>query len=292
MTLSIGDAVSEGLSLTASRNGVTLIALFLVVETFGLVVFLAAGTTYVPVDLGTGMATGSELPTGELPQAAAAVATLFAGVFNSFISTPVMIVAIRTFVGGARDGIPDSYLFERIGRATLSGVLATFAQMALFFGIALGAGLLSFVLFLTLSGPAALIGVLLLVCVAIIGFVLVWLHFLFLLHEIGVRYRGTVAAFRGSWATVRGQRVKLAILAGALAVVRMVVSGIGAPRYDTALTASNLALAAVTLVGSAVIGVAAVAIMARAYRQLRPEVGGSEQPGRPDSEATGRGASA
>lgn len=292
MALSIRDAVSEGLSITASRNGVTLIALFLAVQTFGLIVFLAAGRTYVPVSLGTGMATGAELPTGELPRGASAVATLFVGVFNSIISTPVMIVAIRTFVGDERDGIPDAYLFGRIGRATLSGVLATFAQMVLFFGIAIVAGLLSAALFITLSGPPAIIGILLVVCAALVGFVLVWLQFLFLLHEIAVRDRGTIAAFRGSWATVRGHRVKLALLAGAIAVVRIGVSGVGAPGFDTALTASNLGITAVTVVVASVVGVTVVAIMARAYQQLRPDVDDSERSGRPATETTSSGTSA
>lgn len=283
MTLSIGAAVSDGLSLAASRNGAVLAGVFLAAETLGLLLFLAAGTMYVPVDFGTGLASGSGVPVGELPEVASGVAIVLTGLFNSIVFVPISVVAIRTFVGGATDEFPDAYLFRRLGRATLSGVVATFAHSALLFGIPMGAGLLAVVVLVATSGPLAIIGVVVLVCLAIGGVVLAWLQFLFLLHEIGVRDRGVVDAFRGSWATVRGSRPKLALLAGGLAIVRMTISGAGAPTPQDSLTADQLALTSVSLVASAVVGVVVVAIMARAYRQLRPDV---DEPPRNDNAAT------
>jgi hypothetical protein len=279
MTLQIGEAVRDGLSLAASRNGAVLAALFFASETLGLLLLLGAGTMYVPVDVGTGLASGSELPAGELPAAASAVAMLLTGVFNSIVFVPISIIAIRTFVGGETERFPDAYLFRRIGRATLSGVLASFAQAAILFGAFFGAALLSVGVLIALSGPAGIAVAILIGCLALVVFAVAWLHFLFFLHEIAVRDRGVVDAFRGSWDTVRGNRLELVILGGGVTITRMVVSQVGAPSPEFQLTVGRLVGSSVWLVVSAVLGVAGVAIVASAYRQLRPDVDRSDPGG-------------
>ena len=111
MTLRIGRVLSDGISLARSRNGAVLAVLFFLVESLGLLLVLGVGTTYVPVDVGTGVAPGSEVAVGsELPALTAAAASTLAGVFTSILSVPLSIVAIRTFVGGRTESIPDDYL--------------------------------------------------------------------------------------------------------------------------------------------------------------------------------------
>lgn len=272
MTLEVHAVVSEGLSLVTSRNGALLAGLFLVAEALGFVLFLVAGTMYVPVDAGTGLTPGSDVPAGDLPAGAASVATMLTGLFNIVVTVPISIVAIRTFVGGATDRIPDAYLFRRIGRATLSGVLASLAGGFLLFAVPFVGTMLAIGVVLALSGVPRLLALVVLVGLVLAGTVAVWLHILFLLHEIAVRDRGVLGAFRGSWDTVRGNRVRLAALAGTLVIVRMSVAWYGVPPADGSWSLFQLVLTPVAIVLSALAGVVTAAILARAYLQCRPDV--------------------
>lgn len=283
MALQIRRVVSEGMSVAASRNGAVLALLFFIAESLGILLFLVAGTMYVPVDLGTGLAPGTGITAGgELPQVVSSIAILLTGVFTSVVTIPISIVAIRTFVGGATDGIPDEYLFARIGRATLSGLLAMFLQSGLLFAIPFVAALLILALVFVVGGTSLgsgglgglvlLVGALVLIVLAVVVAVVVWVHFLFLLHEISVRHRGVVGAFRGSWDTVRRSRVKLAALGIGLVVIRTTVSWFGTPPVNGEWTTFQLIATPVSLVASAIVGVFVVAILARTYRELRPDV--------------------
>lgn len=282
MTLRIGRVLSDGISLALSRNGAVLSVLFLLVESFGLLLVLGVGTTYVPVDVGTGVAPGSEVAVGsELPALTAAAASMLAGLFTSVLSVPLSIVAIRTFVGSRTETIPDEYLFDRIGRATLSGIVASFLQGAIVFGVTFGAGIVFLLgLFsiggLGLSGLASA-GALLLfgIVVGLVGLVLLFtvtVHFVFLLHEIAVRDRGVVGAFRGSWATVRGNRLRLTGLVVVVGGVRGSVSALATPPVQGSLTTLQTIVTPIGLVLASVIGVVVTAVFARTYRELRPDV--------------------
>jgi len=145
MALHIRQVVSDGISVAASRNGAILAFLFLVAETASLLLFLGAGTLYIPVDIGTGVAPGSDIEAGgELPEIASSIAIILTGLFTSVITIPLSIIAIRTFVGGRTESIPDAYIFDRIGRATLSGLIASllYGFMLFFIPFAAGIGLL------------------------------------------------------------------------------------------------------------------------------------------------------
>ena len=282
MALRIGRVVSEGAALAFSRNGVVLSALFFLAESLGVLLIISVGTMYVPVDVGTGVTPGSQLAAGgELPALTAAAASMFAGLFTSVLTAPLSIIAIRTFVGGRTDRIPDNYIFDRIGRATFSGVIASFLQVGLMFAVVFGVVFAFFLgLFaigrLGLSDHLSMAVLLLVGLVVLVGgavlFLTLLVHFLFVSHEISIRNRGVVDAFRGSWETVRGNRLRLAVLAVVFGGVRGSFSSLAAPPVEGPISMFQLALTPVGMVLSAAIGVLVTAIFARTYRELRPDV--------------------
>jgi hypothetical protein len=283
MAFDIQSVVSDGISVAASRNGAVLALFFFLAESLGILLFLVAGTMYVPVDVGTGLGPSPDLAaSGDLPQTATSIATMLSGVFTSIVTIPISIVAIRTFVGGERDKIPDAYMFGRIGRATLSGIVANFLYGLLLFTITFGTGVVILLSIIVLngsnlipesiSGIVFLVGALILVLAAVVLTVVVWLHFLFLLHEIAVRHRGILGAFKGSWATVRGARLKIGGLALVLVVARVSVGWAGAPPADGNWSVFQIIVTPISLVLSSIVGVFVVAILAQAYRELRPDV--------------------
>lgn len=283
MTIQISRVVSDGVSLALSRNGAVLAVLFFLAESLGVLLVVGAGTMYVPVDVGTGIATGGDVAAGsDLPQFTAAIASLLAGGFTSVVTIPISIVAIRTFVGGQTDEIPDRYLFDRIGRATLSGIVANFLYAALLFVVTFGIGIALLVAVFgvgrldllpdQIAGIALILFAVVGLLVAVVLLVTVAVHFLFLLHEISVRHRGVIGAFRGSWDTVCGNRLRLAGLAIVLIAVRSGVSSLAAPPIDGGWTAFQLVTTPVAMGVAAVSGVVVTAIFARAYRELRPDV--------------------
>lgn len=275
MKLDVGTALSDGVSLALSRNGRLLMGAFLLAEAFNLLLFLVGGQLYLPVDPGRGLdGSSSQIPVGgELPLAATTVAIFASGLFGALLTTPLSIVAIRTFVDGATDRIADEYLFDRIGRATLSGVVVTLLTMGLFFSLPFFAGIGIFGVFVVLEGPTVLIvGLCLAIGVAtVVVIVGCWLHFLFVVHEISVRDAGVLGALRGSWATARRSRLRLFGLAAVLALVRMSASWFGTPSMDGPLAVVELGTMALGLVASAIMGVVFTAVLARAYRQLSPD---------------------
>lgn len=283
MTLRIRQVVTDGVSLAASRNGALLAGLFLAAETFGLLLFLGAGTLYVPVDIGTGVAPGTDIAAGgELPEMASSVAIALTSLFTSIITVPLSIVAIRTFVGGKTDSIPDAYVFDRIGRATLSGLVANvlygfllvFVSFVAAIGLLLSIGALGSIgLVPDRAAGGAFVLVALGVLLVTVGCLfVVWLHFLFLLHEIGVRHRGVFGAFKGSWDAVRGNRIGLALLGAVLVTLQFGIGWLAVPPADGQWTPFQAVSTPISLVASAVVGVFVTAIFACAYRDVRPDV--------------------
>jgi len=272
--LDVWDALSEGLSLATSRNGLQLMVAFYVVEVLTVLLIIAGGILYLPLDqAASAVGEQSALPVGdELSLVASFGAILLASAFGVLVSTPVTIVTIRTFVVGATEHIPEDCLFHRLGRATLSAVAAMVVVMVVTFAIFLGGpiGLVLGVLWL-LDGWIALVAIgfgLL----ALLGlYVLVWLHFLFVTHEIAVRDRRVLGAFRGSVATVRGNRLRLFVLGAIVTAVQSGVGSASAPAFGGDFGPLALALLAVGLAVSSAFGVAATAILARAYRQISPD---------------------
>lgn len=283
MTLEIGRVVSDGISLALSRNGAVLAVVFFLAELLGVLLVMGAGTMYVPVDVGTGVTPGGTIATGtDLPDVMASAASILAGVFTSVVTIPISIVAIRTFVGGQTDEIPDRYIFDRIGRATLSGFLANFLYVGSVFIATFGISVLLIVAVFgigrlgllpdRMTDVAMLLFAVVGLLVAVVMVLTVTVHFLFLQHEISVRHRGVVGAFRGSWDTVRGNRLRLAALAIVLIAVRSSVSSLAAPPIRGEWTMFQFVTTPIAMVATPIVGVVVTAIFARAYRELRPEV--------------------
>lgn len=272
--LDIWDAFSEGLSLATSRNGLLLMGAFFLVESVTLLLVFASTAVYLPLDQAADvLGEPSGIPVGtDLSVIATVGATLLASAFGVLVSMPLSIIAIRTFVVGATDRIPDDCLFHRIGRATLSGILASLLVSVLIIVVVFGGIVLSILGAAALfEGWVGLVAIVLGVVVAIVAYVVIWLHVLFLTHEIAVRDRGVLGAFRGSWATVRGNRVRVFAIALVVTAVRGGVGWAGAPGFEGTAGLLSVPIVALALAVSAAFGVAATAVLARAYRQLSPD---------------------
>ncbi len=274
MTLQLRSAVYDGFSLALSRNGLLFMAAFVFAEMFSLLVFLGGGLQYVPLEVGSPFAPGGEGPAGELPEGASSISTFLAGLFGSLVTIPIALIAIRTFVAGRTDRVPDDLIFRRLGRATLSAILAGFLVWILVF-LVLGGfiGLLIVGALMLPSGTPVRILLLAGGVLVLLSLPILWLHFLFIHHEIGVRDVGVFASIRDSWVTVSQSRLRLFLLATILIVLQFGVSAAGLPSFDApaALTIVQGGLMALTLIGSGIIGVFSTAILARAYRQLSPD---------------------
>jgi len=297
MTLQLRRVVADGLQMAVSRNGAVFAAVFLAVETLSLLLVLVASTSYIPVDLGAGIEPAGGIAVGsQLSELTGLAATMLVGVFSAVVTVPISIIAIRTFVAGATDTIPEGALFNDLGRASGRGLVAMlcytatlflipFVTVLVLFGVVAAAGTTEIVSGWVAGVVGLVVGGGLIVAAVAVG-VVVWLQFLFLLHEIGVRGQGVVDAFRGSWATVRGSRLELGVLALVLTSLRSGVSWAGSPTVEGGWTLLQSTTAAVSLIASAAIGVVTMAILARAYRDLRPEVDPDEPAERGEAHGT------
>jgi len=135
--LDISGAFSDGLSLATSRNGLVLMVVFFAVETISVLLIIAGGSVHLPLDQAADVVgEQSGLPVGaDLSVVASVGAILHASAFGVLVSMPVTMVAIRTFVVGATDLIPEECPFHRLGRATLSAVVAMVLVVVFTFAI-------------------------------------------------------------------------------------------------------------------------------------------------------------
>lgn len=272
--LDLGTAFAEGLSLAVSRNGLVFVAAFFALE--AVTVLLAiSGAVYLPLDQAAGVGVPSGLPVGAtLPSAGLIVAEALSTVFTALVSIPLTIVATRTFVAGETGRIPDDYLFHRLGRATLSGVLASLlivGGLAVLFGVGFG-GLFVLDAYHEQLGPVAIVGTLVAIAgVVVVGFVAIVLHVLFVNHEIAVRDRGLRDALGGSWALVRSNRVRMSVFVVLVVVIGLLVRPDGGSAAGNALHPLSTGRLLVGTVLYSILWVAMTAVLARAYRQLSPD---------------------
>lgn len=291
MSLRLRTAVTDGLRLTFSRNGAVFIGLNGGTQLLSLLLVAVAATQKLPVSTGIGVDPVAEIPISQsLPTAATVLSVGLTTVFSAIVTTPIAIIAIRTFVDGAVERIPEAHFFGDIGQATVRGLTAS-----LLFGIVITVGfLLSFLV------PAALgLGIMFAVeeiaflpgWIGIIGFVIVpvvsfaamlgttlvvYIHLMFVLHEISVRNRSVIESLRGSWEIVRGHRLKLGVLSVGLMLIQGTINSISTPSQfanptvaETLTTSpSQLLLLPVGVVVISFMTTLSAAIIARAYAEL------------------------
>lgn len=291
MSLHLRTAITDGLRLTFSRNGAVFVGLNAVAQLVSLLLVAVAASQQLPVASGLGIGPIADVPAAQsLPTAATAVSVGLTTVFSAIITTPLTIIIIRTFVDGATDRIPERHLYGRLARATGRGLVAS-----LVIGVAIFVGFLCAFLIPTALGLGVLFGVgqagllpdwvgiagmVVVAAVSFIGIVaaalLLYVHLLFVLHEISVRNRAVIEAVRGSWALARGHRLKLGGLSVGIIGVQSAVSSVGTPNQLSdptvaeALRASlsQLLLLPVGVVVTAFVTTLSAAIIARAYAEL------------------------
>ncbi len=245
MSLSVGDALRDGLGRTFERNGLMLIGVFVVLRLLATVAdqTLTRANLSVARELGTLPAGAGALPgLGDAPTPYA----LALGITGAFVlaiavalfAETVRIVAVRTLVSDRTDTVPVAYATRNILFATVNGFVG---------GIV--------VLTLTVIGLVALV----------VPGVFLALSFFFVRQEIAVRDVNFVDAMAGSWELASGHRFQLLglgavlVLIGLIASIPGVLIGAVAPAVGTA----------VGVIARAVVIVFGVASAARAYEQLR-----------------------
>jgi phosphatidylglycerophosphatase A len=249
MSLDISDALSDGLSRTVERNGLLLMAVFLVfgvINTVSGQTLSAAATRFArrtleqlppgattgPTTLPTAAQTPLALPV-PLPVALALVLLV------ALVAEAIRIVAVRTLVSDETETVPEEFVSRNIVMATLNGFVGGVVVLIL-----VAVGLLLFVvpgIFLALS-------------------------FFFVRQEIAVEDRNFVEALSASWELTSGNRLSLFALALVLVVIGLVVSAVVGSLV--ALAGVSILTTIVTVVVSAVTTVFSIAVACRAYVQL------------------------
>ena len=263
MSLSVGDALRDGLGRTFERNGLQLVAGFVALRAVSTVaddtltranLALADRLGTLPGTLPAPFPALAEAPTPyALPLGVAAAFALALGV--ALVAEAVRIVAVRTLVSERTDRIPRAFLARNLLPATVNGFVG---------GIV--------VLTLTVIGLVALV----------VPGVFVALSFFFVRQEIAVRDVNFVDAMAGSWALVGGSRLELFALAVAVVIAGFLAS---IPGFLVGLVSPSLGTA-VGVVARAFVVVFGVASAARAYDQLRR----ADEPAADDAEPSYEGA--
>lgn len=291
MPLRLRTAVTDGLRLTFSRNGAIFAGLNGGAQLLSLLLVAVAATQKLPVSSGVGLGPVAEIPISQsLPTAATALSVGLTTVFSAIVTTPITIITIRTFVDGATDRIPEVHLFGNIGRATARWLIAS-----LLVGIVIFVGFLFSFLIPTALGFGIMfvigkivflpdwIGIIGLVLVSVVSFaamigaaLVVYIHLMFVLHEISVRNRSVIEALRRSWEIVRGHRLKLGVLSIGLIAIQSTFNSISTPNQLSdpsvaeALTSSlsQLLFLPIGIVITSFVTTLSAAIIARAYAEL------------------------
>jgi hypothetical protein len=238
MSLSIGSSLSGGVGRIANRNGLKLIAAYLVVGALWQVSLYSA---LVAALQGSGLANSEiPLPSVDVPLAVAAGAAVVSFLLLQYLT----IVAVRTLVGGHSRTIPREYFSRNIG----------------------------FVMVNTIIGGTALavvvnIGFLLLLVPGIVAAV----AFIFVTMYLAVEDENFVAAFRDSWRLTRGHWLRLFGLFLIIGVGVGAISGILSMVSSVAVgTAGGQQLG--TLISGVVVlpfSLLSISILADAFTQLR-----------------------
>lgn len=243
MSLSVGDALRDGLGRTFERNGLLLIGVFVVIQlatAVGLDTLTRANLEYLRRQdaLPGGAVAGVGDTSTPFAIGLGVTAALLVVFVVALLAEAARIVAVRTLVSDRTDTVPAGYVRRNIGMATLNGFVG---------------GIVVFTL--TLIGLVILI----------VPGVFIAVSFLFTRQEIAVRDVNFVDAMGGSWELAVGNRFELLLIGFVVLIAELVVVVIGA----IVGAADPTAAALFSAVAGAVAAVFGIASLSRAYVQLR-----------------------
>ena len=257
MSLDIERALSDGLDRLLTRPGAYLVGAFLVLGVANVVVaqsLTELAAEFVIEEYGQELAEAGSLDefrsqVGMSPFAVGLSPTLLAVAFVAlaFVAEAVGIVAVRVFAAADPKRLPEG-VADGLALATLNGFLA---------------GIFTFVI-VAVGFVVGLIGLI------IGGFVLgafLVVSLVFVRQAVALDDENAIGALGRSWDVAKGNRWYLFALVLILAVLGMVVGGLGG------LVAGLLGRTVSTLVNAvigAVVGVFGIAVTTQAYQQLRP----------------------
>lgn len=227
----------NGISCLTTRNGLVLMSGYLLITLLLTGLTSVASSSYLPLQTDSALIATSNAqtfsPTVEVPLIVSLSATFITLGLTTAITTPIQIVAIRTFASDYDNYIPDRFLFHRMGWATAHSYLAIWLTMCivtfvLLLSVILGIGL---VYLLGTATMATLTNSVIGIGVAVIGGILLLTPAIILLtglifvaHEIAIRDRNIFRACIGSWKLASPNLLFLALLSTGFIITLCVVS--------------------------------------------------------------------
>lgn len=247
MSLDIGAALRDGTRRTVKRNGLLLMSVFLVLGSAN--TLMTQSVTVAAVEAIQQLPTAPPPETspafddtGPTPFAIDLPLPVAAGglLLLALVAEAVTIIAVRTLVSDATRGIPAEFLRRNIAWATLNGFIGGIVVAVL-----IGIG------FVLLIIPGIFLAI----------------SFFFVRQEIAVEDVNFVDAMAGSWELAAGNRIELLVLAIVLLIISLLAS---VPALATSLLGPEASVLTGVVIG-AVTTVFNIAVVARAYDQLRTE---------------------
>jgi len=284
MSLRVRSALTDGIPRAFRRNGWILIGTYLLISLLQGGLVWMVSTTALPLDSFAAPAAGGQMPNpgSQLPPLISLQAVLIASFTGGFLTIPVLVVASRALVSQFTDHIPEEFVFHRLGWASVNSFLGSWIVSIVVSGLTIGLFVLagwglfatadqSTLLYLirTWPGRALLVGACL---VLLIPGAFLGVNLIFVGQEVAVRDKNVIGAIVGSWRLTRHNRLRLLALAFVLLIPHMILS-VGLSEFLPPLPAQIL-----VLIESAIVQIAILAIMARAYVQLHDNGTGLSPP--------------
>lgn len=257
MSLDVIQALTEGIERTVSRNGLLFVAAFALLSVLTAVATDSALLAMNELAASTEGIDPSNLP-DETPFGIAVPVSVVVllGLAGFLATTAASIVAMRVFASEHTGSIPDDPLSHRLAGATVNDVFAEIVA-----GVLVVIGLLFFIV------P----GIFLAIC------------FYFTRPFIAVEDEGFIGALTESWRLSRGNRLLLFVL---FAITVLIGLAISVPSLFVSVLFPTFPVIAgvVGLVLGAVATVFGLAVVARAFVQLRESDDGDENESPPHDE--------
>jgi len=260
MSLDIGKALRDGVDRTTARNGLALAAVFVVFRLVDAVVtqsLIRVWAEQILNDLAENPPSleGTEVTAAEFQELITEIRAsiveanqltyldslslpelLGLAFLLAIVAEAIRIVAVRVFVSSETESIPADLVTRNLLPAVLNGVVG---------GIVVGLLITAGLVFLIVPG------------------IFIAIAFLFLRQEIAVEDKNFIDAMSGSWGLTSGNRLELFGLVVFLAVLGIAVSFVlGLLGGGTVGVVLDTAVSAIVLTYS-------VAVVSRAYDQLR-----------------------